>query len=214
MKRRKFVRNSTLFSMGGLLIPGVFMSSCKEDTLFMSVDFQGKVLIIGAGVAGLYAGYLLKENGINFQILEASSNHGGRVGKLSTFADFPIDLGAQWLHGNNNILGDLIKKSKTKTSLDDSALQYWFNGELVPKLPQDINIFEGDDLPDVSFQDYATQKGFTEEYKYVVETIAGDQGASASRLSVLNNNLEEENWSSGEEDYKFEETFFDLIDRE
>ena len=56
------------------------------------------VLIIGAGAAGLTAGNLLEQRGVDFTILEASPTHGGRVRKLEGFADFPIDLGAEWIH--------------------------------------------------------------------------------------------------------------------
>lgn len=212
MDRRQFIKQSTLLSIGGLLIPSTFLSACREDTLFEDINYDGKVLIIGAGAAGLYAGYILKSKGIDFQILEASANYGGRLAKLTGFANFPIDSGAQWLHGKNNILGDLIKKSKTKITLDDSTLKYWFNNQLVNSLPQNTDIFEGDELPDISYQDYAFQKGLGNEYKYIVENIAGDQGAAASRLSVFGNNLDEENWNSGDDDFKFQETFFDLID--
>jgi lysine-specific histone demethylase 1B len=212
MDRRQFIKQSTLLSIGGLLIPSTFLSACRKETLFEDINYDGKVLIIGAGAAGLYAGYILKSKGIDFQILEASANYGGRLAKLTGFANFPIDSGAQWLHGKNNILGDLIKKSKTKITLDDSTLKYWFNNQLVNSLPQNTDIFEGDELPDISYQDYALQKGLGNEYMYIVENIAGDQGAAASRLSVFGNNLDEENWNSGDDDFKFQETFFDLID--
>lgn len=212
MNRRHFLKQSTFLSIGGLVIPSAVFASCRKETLFEETNYDGKVLIIGAGAAGLYAGYLLKSKGIDFQILEASSNYGGRLGKLTGFANFPVDLGAQWLHGKNSIVGDIIKKSNTKISLDDSDEKYWFNNQLVTSLPQSIAIFEGDDLPDVSYKDYAAQKGFGAEYASIVENIAGDQGAAASRLSVRYNNLEEENWNSGDDDFKFEETFFDVID--
>jgi lysine-specific histone demethylase 1B len=212
MDRRHFIKQSTLFSIGGLLIPPLFLSACRKEALLEDINYDGKVVIIGAGVAGLYAAYILKSKGIDFQILEASPNYGGRLGKLSGFANFPIDTGAQWLHGKNSILGDLITKSNTKITLDDSAAKYWFSNQLVNSLPQNTAIFEGDDLPDVSFKDYALQKGLGNEYKYIVENIAGDQGAAASRLSVFGNNEDEENWNAGDDDFKFQETFFDLID--
>lgn len=212
MDRRHFIKQSTLLSIGGLLIPSSLLSACRKETLFEDVTYDGKVIIIGAGAAGLYAAYMLKSKGIDFQILEASSTYGGRLGKLTGFANFPIDTGAQWLHGKNSILGDLIKKSKTKITLDDSETRYWFNNQLVNSLPQETHIFEGDNLPDISYEDYALQNGLGNEYKYIVENIAGDQGAAASRLSVYGNNKDEENWVAGDDDFKFEETFFDLID--
>ncbi len=214
MNRRNFIKQSSLLSIGGLFIPSIFVSACRKETLFEDLKYEGKIIIIGAGISGLYAGYVLQSKGIDFQIIEAGSNYGGRLGKLSGFANFPIDLGAQWLHGKNNIVGELIQKSDTKIKLDDSSTKYWFNNQLVSSLPKETNIFEGEDLPDVSYKDYAIQQGLGDEYKYIVENIAGDQGASASQLSVFYNNLEEENWNSGEEDFKFEETYFDFIDQQ
>ena len=214
MDRRHFIKQSTLLSIGGLLIPSTFLSTCRKENLFEDINYDGKVIIIGAGAAGLYAAYILKSKGINFQILEASSKYGGRLGKLTGFANFPIDTGAQWLHGKNSILGDLITKSNTTITLDDSETKYWFNNQLVNSLPQNTDIFEGDNLPDISYKDYALQKGLGNEYKYIVENIAGDQGAAASRLSVFGNNQDEENWISGDDDFKFQETFFDLFDKQ
>jgi lysine-specific histone demethylase 1B len=98
--------------------------------------------------------------------------------------------------------------------LDDSEAKYWFNNQLVDSLPKSTDIFEGDDLPDISYKDYAIQKGLGSEYKYIIENIAGDQGAAAARLSVFGNNEDEKNWNSGDEDFKFQETFFDFVDKQ
>lgn len=212
MNRRKFILDSAGATLGIMLTPSFLLASCRKLDLLEGSDFKGKVLIVGAGAAGLYAGYLLKSKGVDFQILEASSDVGGRIARLVGFADYPIDLGAQWLHGKHNILGDLIKKTKTKISLDNSERVFWFQQQLVDTLPQDIElIFEEEDgLPDISFKDYATQKGFGHDYDFIVEGLAGDQGADASLISVGENIREEENWSSGEGDYKFEKTFYDV----
>jgi monoamine oxidase len=216
MDRRKFIKQSTFLSIGGLFIPSVFFSSCRKENLFEDINYGGKVIIIGAGAAGLYAAYLLKSKGIDFQLLEANTSYGGRLAKLEGFADFPIDLGAQWLHGKNSLLGDLITASNTKISLDDSAEKYWFTNQLIDALPKDVNsiFLKEENVPDVSFKDYATQKGFNTDYQYVVEKIAGDSGASASSISAYWKMKEEENWVSGDDDFKFQETYFDFIDKQ
>ena len=214
MDRRDFIKQTSLASLGGLLIPSTFLSACRKETLFEDLNYEGKVIIIGAGAAGLYAAYILKSKGIDFQLLEASSNYGGRLGKLSGFANFPIDTGAQWLHGKNSIVGSLITASGTKITLDDSEAKYWFNNQLVNSLPKNTDIFEGDDLPDISYKDYAIQQGLGTDYEYIIENIAGDQGAAAARLSVFGNNEDEKNWNSGDEDFKFQETFFDFVDKQ
>ena len=216
MNRRKFLKQTSILSIGGLLLPSALLSSCRPDTLFEDTSFQGKVLIIGAGAAGLYAGYILKSKGIDFQILEAAPNYGGRIGKLTGFANFTIDVGAQWMHGKNSIVSDLVKASDTPITLDDSNEKYWFNNELVSSLPRDINeIFEEEEnVPDVSFADFAVQNGYGDEYKNIVEAIAGDSGADASQISAYWKIIEEENWNSGDDDFKFEETYFDLIEKQ
>lgn len=199
-------------SLGGLFIPSALLSSCRKKSPIDDIKYDGKVIIIGAGAAGLYAAYVLKSKGIDFQILEAAANYGGRLGKVTGFADFPLDLGAQWLHGKNNILGDLIQKTKTTIVKDESATRYWFRNSLVDTLPENVNIFEGDGLPDISYKDYAIQKGLGTDYKNIIENIAGDQGAAAARISVFGNNEDEKNWSSGDDDYKFSDTYYDLVD--
>jgi monoamine oxidase len=211
INRRKFINQAGLASLSVLLMP-MSLSACAEDLEELSKFFNGKVVIIGAGAAGLYAGYVLKSRGIDFEIIEASGVIGGRLGKLEGFADYPVDLGAQWLHGNNSIVGDLIRKNKVTITDDESEEFFWFKNEFKTSLPKDlVSIFENEEAPDKSFADYAIEKGFGDEYKYIVEQIAGDQGASAADLSVKWNLLEEENWNSGETDFKFRETFFDLI---
>ena len=57
--------------------------------------------------------HILAQKNIKFDILEASSVHGGRLKKIDGFADFPIDLGAEWVH----------KWIKATPPLADSLLQ-------------------------------------------------------------------------------------------
>lgn len=78
------------------------------------------VAVIGAGAAGLTAGFLLDRAGANFQIFEAASIHGGRAKKNDSFADFPLDLGGEWVHTTNRVLNDL---SQTNTA-DGRALEW------------------------------------------------------------------------------------------
>jgi lysine-specific histone demethylase 1B len=213
MNRREFLRTTLLASAGGILLPS-FLSSCRKNMLLDEAKFSGKVLIIGAGAAGLYAGYILKSKGIDFQILEAAPVHGGRMGKLTGFADYSIDLGAQWMHGRNSILGDLAVRSGTSFSIDNSEEKFWLNGSIVSTLPQTPDLESYDDLTDISFKDFFHSKGFGPEYDNIIEAIAGDYGADASRISASETVREEENWCSGLDDFKFAETFFDFIDRE
>ena len=57
-----------------------------------------RVLVIGAGMAGLVAGRLLHESGVEVTILEARERIGGRMW-TDDFDGLPVDLGASWIHG-------------------------------------------------------------------------------------------------------------------
>lgn len=59
-----------------------------------------KVIIIGAGIAGLEAARHLQENGISdYVILEARDRIGGRAWTVQPWKDINIDLGASWISG-------------------------------------------------------------------------------------------------------------------
>ena len=214
MKRNEFIKKSILTYLGLTIGPSL-LASCRKEIPLPDSDFSGKVIIVGAGAAGLYTGYILQSIGSDFIIIEASERPGGRLGENCSFADYPIDLGAQWLHGKNSVVGDLIKDSKTKITKDNSDTVFWFNNEITNSTPKNAQkiLNSGSGLTDISFIEYAEQQGLDDKYKYLVEQIAGDSGADASEISIKWNAIEEDDYSSGYKDYKFEATFFDFLDK-
>lgn len=212
MERRKFIKQSALLGAGTVILPGFLAASCKKDPVLPESSFTGKVIIIGAGAAGLYAGYTLNRGGYDFQILEAASRIGGRMGKDANFCDHSIDLGAQWLHGNKGMAADLVDIHNAKVTRDKSDMYYWFNGSLTEDLPSDpTRIFGDSGAPDVSFLQYAHDSGFGAEYDMIVQAASGSYGADANDISAKWSAVEEEEWSSGGKDYKFEKTYWDLL---
>ncbi|MBN2840882.1 MAG: FAD-dependent oxidoreductase, partial [Coriobacteriia bacterium] len=59
-----------------------------------------KVVVIGAGIAGLSAAQRLKAAGAEVVVLEARDRVGGRVHSGVNSAGTTIDNGATWIHGN------------------------------------------------------------------------------------------------------------------
>ena len=179
--------------LGATLMPTV-LTSCKKDEL-LNVTFSGKVLIIGAGAAGLMAGYILNRYGIDFQILEASSTFGGRVKKTTTFADFPIDLGAEWLHDKPSTFARLIDDENAQGSVDlipynPSFVQRW-NGSAL----QTFNVV-GNVYGEYKFK-HTTWHDFFADYiepsisnKIVYNCPVIDIDYSGSGVVVTNNNID------------------------
>ncbi len=66
------------------------------------------IVIIGGGFSGLLIAYLLREEGMTPQILEARNRLGGRIYTLRSDDDPPIELGATWLGKKHHHLLELL----------------------------------------------------------------------------------------------------------
>jgi len=93
-----------------------------DIALHKTYNFEGKVIIIGAGASGLAAAKILQRNNIDYLILEASNRYGGRLKENKTLADFPIDLGAEWIHHLPAVLNRL--KGKSGDLVDEETVPY------------------------------------------------------------------------------------------
>ena len=77
-----------------------------------------KVIVIGGGAAGMAAAARLVDRGVDVSLLEASRVLGGRMARDTTLASFPIDLGAEWIHDDPEVLGDILGLGWTETDVD------------------------------------------------------------------------------------------------
>ena len=93
-----------------------------ETALHKTYDYTGKVIIVGAGASGLAAAKVLEKNNIDYTILEATNRYGGRLKKDTNLADFPIDIGAEWLHSAPVTLNKL--KGKHGDEIDEELIPY------------------------------------------------------------------------------------------
>lgn len=129
-----------------------------------------RVIVVGAGAAGLTAAYHLKQAGIDIHVLEASHRWGGRLKRLDGFSDVPLDLGAEWIHDDPTILGHILGQGDTTMGVDTIAydpqtFQFWNDGAL-----KNINMLRHV-YKEVKFRD-TTWFGFFE--RFVVPSVAQD----------------------------------------
>lgn len=120
MTRREFIK---ICGVLGVALPfsSALLACKKNDDIKNSLGLNRKVLVVGAGVGGLSAAYLLNQKGIDFEILEASSQHGGRIRINTDFADFPIPLGAEWIETNLDIFDKIINDSSVNVNVQTFA---------------------------------------------------------------------------------------------
>ena len=192
MTRKEFIKICGLL---GVVIP--FQASCVSSNLLnlISSKFTGKVIIIGAGAGGLSAGYLLNQLGVDFEILEASSEFGGRMKINTDFADFPIPLGAEWIETKIEIFSEILNDDSVQ--LDIKTIKYspdykfvnssWFNfyGKYIVPSISDKIVFNSV----VNSINYSGAKigpkwkpGFTKAIQYWVPSIA------ASAITIYKGN--------------------------
>lgn len=84
-----------------------------------------RILVLGAGIAGIAAARMLADSGYDVTVLEARNAIGGRI-RTDTTLGVPVDLGASFIHGTQgNPLVELAKRFNLETyNTDDDALVY------------------------------------------------------------------------------------------
>jgi monoamine oxidase len=144
------------------------LASVDDGSCIFQADKQ--VIIVGAGVAGLAAAKKLEEEGVSYQILEATDKLGGRIQKDETFADFPIDLGAEWIHEDKSILNYLINQPGNEPYVETILYQPMNVKEVVGN---NISQISNQDMVDY-YADYITEYKFksTTWYDFINENFA------------------------------------------
>jgi monoamine oxidase len=212
MNRRQFIRRSSLSLAGIYFLPSL-LTSCKKEEYLEDSTFEGSVAIIGAGAAGLYAAHLLSKRGIPVKVFEASDRIGGRIKPLTGFASFPIELGAEEIHGDNSVLYSLLANSDAQFVNWPGKEYYELDGLLVSETAiandpdylttettfNELAQFTGGDT---SASTYGTLQGITNRTAHIWNGWVGaEMGTSNDRLSIAGAAFQTANWSAGDPDF-------------
>ncbi len=196
----------------GYALPGLLTSCSTKDNLFEDLNFSGKVIVIGAGAAGLHAAYILHKNGVDVQVLEAYNRIGGRIRKLENFAGYPLELGAEAVHGRKSVFYDSIRISNFESYELKGKDVYNINEELVfgdaiasnpvyletESLHQRIINYSGPDIPIATFLE---AEGASEEAMQLLNAIIGNEyGTDNDSIGILGYQEAEKKWTAGEGD--------------
>jgi monoamine oxidase len=102
--RRRFLRTAATVTAGAVLTPS-FTQCCSPGQ-------TPKVVIVGAGVAGLVCAYRLQQSGISARVIEASTRVGGRMFSLRNhFPDNQVaELGGELIDTEHTHLRNLAKE--------------------------------------------------------------------------------------------------------
>lgn len=231
MNRRKFLQQMGYTMPAALALP-TLLSSCtkngKDDDDGITPVNKYKdytVIVIGAGVAGLYAGWYLQERGFKVRILEASDRVGGRVRNLSGFADFDIELGAEEIHGDNSEWYRIVTQ-QVKAKLNDVAKKdfYFFKQDFgdineaalkSESLAEQFQEFEKtikfvEEAPNYTGADKTVEQVFSTSgiswnmFGVANGLLGNEYGTSNNRLSIKGLAEEDNAWTAGDDSYQLQ----------
>ena len=207
MKRREVIRKIAYTVPAGMAFPHLFGCTTNDDD--GDSAFTGKIIVIGAGAAGMYMAFLLNQKGMNVEILEASSRNGGRIQYLQGFSDFPLELGADEIYGNNHIWHELITGMGITVIERAPRPVYVLDG--VPGTAEDyqndtdfqvaqgfINEIPNYQGPDITIQNAITSAGIKNRVHHIMNAEIGNQyGTSNDRLSIRGASSQQNNFEGG-----------------
>lgn len=180
------------------------------------------IIVVGAGIAGLYASVMLKEEGYQVTLLEASDKPGGRIRSNKNFTSFPIELGAEYIHGKRSLLFEYMSQIEQPIYRFKEKSRYYIDKQIYShKKAKRIKTFrevlhffnyqwhyEGEEM---SILEYVHRHPVLKEYKEIIEGFAAEYGTTANHLGMLSLAMEERKWDSGSKNYKVEGSLSDCL---
>lgn len=212
MNRRRFLRQSSL-ALPWLAFSSAWLEACKKNQLEDAFSFKGSVAVIGAGASGLYAAFLLKSYGINVTVFEATSQWGGRIRTETSWADHPLEMGAEFIYGDRSLWYQSLASSSAPVLLDgadyfvvdqlpmpESSLSGAADKATFDQLLQGINNYSGEEN---SLFLYGVLNGLSPRLRAAFQAlVANHRGADADQLGILGLARSEQHWSAGDGRYR------------
>lgn len=187
------------------------------------------VIVLGAGAAGLAAARRLHDAGVTVQALEARHRIGGRIWTDETFAPFPVEYGAEFIHGEHAVTHALAVAAGIETiPVNRYGRLRWSDGgqaRALDALPADRRdlisvLFRAFDrlrampldAPDRSLADYLRESGFDDEALRVADVVLAQTCcASVATLSCADLSRELRVDHAGKREYRLRSGYAPLL---
>lgn len=209
MKRREVLQKLAYTVPAGITMPSL-LTACQENKIIPTPVYDGNVVIIGAGAAGMYAAQLLMKKKIDVSILEASPLFGGRL-RVQQFFDFPLEMGADHIIGDDNIWHSMVKDSGF--TLDELAVNPLYSVDGIAQTTEQLSddedflaamsfidkipIYNG---PDLTVENAVASAGISQRVRPIVNAItANSRGTSFDSISVRGISEGMNLWEGGED---------------
>jgi monoamine oxidase len=146
MNRRDLLKQGASLAM---------LTAMASQSSFAVAATPKRIIVIGAGMAGLAAAKQLKAQGHTVTVLEGRTRIGGRTWTSQVWPDAPVDLGASWIHETQgNPLTPLAQQAGAQliTTSYDSAVTYDTNNQPISAARKQLVADWTVDIEDAIFQ--------------------------------------------------------------
>jgi monoamine oxidase len=176
------------------------------------------VVVIGAGAAGLLAALEIALTGRTVAVMEAKEKTGGRMFTAHAGNGYPLELGAEFVHGDLPLTKELLKKAGVKTTVVRGSIWQHKNGQLNEQVDfiEDYSDLEKkfkevkDDMPVADFLSFFLADETYEELRFSLKNyVEGYYAADVERASTFS--LRDELMKSDEEQYRMEGGYRQLV---
>ncbi|KAL0045848.1 hypothetical protein WJX82_006614 [Trebouxia sp. C0006] len=171
------------------------------------------VVVVGAGLAGLYAAKLLQPHFKDVLVLEATDRPGGRVRQVAGAAPWPVEAGSQFVHGANSSLKEMLDEMQCGIKQYDWP-DWWYFGKQrrflhAPEEDEDLKrtheLFAdvgNEQYPetDISAEQWLRNKGASSKVLAIADACyANDFGCTLHQLGLREMITENRKWDSGDD---------------
>ncbi len=187
-----------------------------------------RVIVIGAGISGLTAASKLQAKGFDVTVLEARDRIGGRIWTDRTFVDFPIEHGAEFVHGKDVLTWHFIREANLHPIIHGNYASKGYECnrgictyEQLAEDPHFDRMFEMEDReyetfdtksPDLSFKEWMGRQGLSPEALDLgMRFYAHQYLAEAEDLSFSALAHEEQVYKQGDEDFCILEGYEEIV---
>ncbi|MDW7693157.1 NAD(P)/FAD-dependent oxidoreductase [Flammeovirgaceae bacterium SG7u.111] len=183
-----------------------------------------KVIVIGAGISGLYAAYLLKLKGFEVTVLEATKRYGGRIRSVQSAEGEPLELGAEFIHGQYSLLKEYVAQKGIGTYRAKGKSFLYYKGvlknedkwlEKIPELKFVFDFFENFwkyREHELTVDNFIKKDVVLSKFRVLMDVFAVEYGTSNSRLGLRSLAATEQMWSAGQKDYKIQSQMIRVLD--
>jgi monoamine oxidase len=186
INRRKFIQH--LLALGAVSILPSWSKPARAQG-----DNSADVIVVGAGAAGLSAAQYLQSEGYTVIVLEARDRVGGRALTNLDFLDHPVEMGAEFIEGEQVATWDYVEAFNANTIEDAiGSDDYVYDGrglradytDYAEELDEAAEARSNDEK-DAALSVLARELYRGEEYQLANNALASEYGADLAQLGIV-----------------------------